>query len=61
MLGIGFFSQPAQCSTGMDTYLVKGSLTREGCTTNMAAKGLLLLLMWLLLLLWLLLVRRRGF
>ena len=48
----------------MDTYLVKGSLTREGCTTNMAAKGLLLLLlllMWLLLLLWLLLVRRRGF
>ena len=45
----------------MDTYLVKGSLTREGCTTNMAAKGLLLLLMWLLLLLWLLLVRGRGF
>ena len=57
-------------SGSLNTYLVKGSLTREGGSTNMAAKSLRLLLLVRLLLVWLLLVRllllllkvrRRGF
>ena len=44
----------------LNTYLVKGGLTREGGSTNVAAKGLRRLLLLLKLLL-LLQVRRRRF